>query len=327
MTTPLAVAEMDAALASPRRRAGARRRSGATSTRRLRPCAGGPTRMGETLRDRRGAARARPRRRLARRARRPAAHATASPPSTTTTSAPFTTRDGKPSGASRRRLTKGPDMADHPNSFDAARHAQGRRPRARRSSASTRCSRKFDVARLPFSLKILLENLLRTEGNGAVDGQPTSRRSPAGTRRPSPANEIAFTPARVVMQDFTGVPAVVDLAAMRDAMADLGGDPAKINPLVPAELVIDHSVQVDEFGTARRVRAATPSCEFERNRRALRVPALGPGRVRQLHGRAAGHRHRPPGQPRVPRARRLRQRQDRRRPTPTRSSAPTRTRR
>ena len=128
------------------------------------------------------------------------------------------------------------------------------------------------------------------------------------------------------MQDFTGVPAVVDLAAMRDAMADLGGDPAKINPLVPAELVIDHSVQVDVFGT-RDAFASNAEREFERNQRALRVPALGPGGVRQLRGRAAGHGHRPPGQPRVPRARRLRRREDRHAPTPTRSSAPTRTRR
>src|SRR4051812_27993803 len=122
---------------------------------------------------------------------------------------------------------------------------------------------RFDVARLPFSLKILLENLLRTEGNGSVtakDIQALAR----WDARAEPSDEIAFTPARVVMQDFTGVPAVVDLAAMRDAMADLGGDPARINPLVPAELVIDHSVQVDVFGTADAfVRNAER--EFERN--------------------------------------------------------------
>ena len=109
------------------------------------------------------------------------------------------------------------------------------------------------------------------------------------------------------MQDFTGVPAIVDLAAMRDAMADLGGDPAKINPLVPAELVIDHSVQVDAFGT----RDALPRQRRARVRAqpgALRVPALGPDGVRGLRGRPAGHRHRPPGQPRVPRARGLRER-------------------
>ena len=80
-----------------------------------------------------------------------------------------------------------------------------------------------------------------------------------------PSKEIAFTPARVLMQDFTGVPAVVDLAAMRDAMADLGGDPAKINPLVPVELVIDHSIQVDEFAT-RFAFKRNAELEFERNR-------------------------------------------------------------
>ncbi len=123
---------------------------------------------------------------------------------------------------------------------------------------------RFDVARLPFSLKILLENLLRTEGQGAVtaaDVQALAEWDPAA----EPSREIAFTPARVLMQDFTGVPAVVDLAAMRDAMAAMGGDPARINPLAPAELVIDHSVQVDAFGT-RDAFAINAEREFERNR-------------------------------------------------------------
>ncbi|HSZ69690.1 MAG TPA: aconitate hydratase [Solirubrobacteraceae bacterium] len=123
---------------------------------------------------------------------------------------------------------------------------------------------RFDVARLPFSLKILLENLLRTEGGGAVaaaDIEALASWDPAAR----PSREIAFTPARVLMQDFTGVPAVVDLAAMRDAMADMGGDPAKINPLAPAELVIDHSVQVDAFGSRDSFRINAER-EFERNR-------------------------------------------------------------
>src|SRR5467141_4079914 len=106
----------------------------------------------------------------------------------------------------------------------------------------------FDVARLPFSLKVLLENLLRTEGNGSVEAGDVEALA-SWDAKASPSSEIAFSPARVLMQDFTGVPAVVDLAAMRDAIAAMGGDPARINPLVPAELVIDHSVQVDEFGT------------------------------------------------------------------------------
>jgi aconitate hydratase len=123
--------------------------------------------------------------------------------------------------------------------------------------------RRFDVARLPFSLKILLENLLRTEGNGSVSA-PDVEALASWDAKARPSKEIAFTPARVLMQDFTGVPAVVDLAAMRDAMADMDGDPAKINPLVPAELVIDHSVQVDAFGT-REAFAINAEREFERN--------------------------------------------------------------
>ena len=123
---------------------------------------------------------------------------------------------------------------------------------------------RFDVARLPFSLKILLENLLRTEGNGAVTAADIEALA-GWDAKATPSQEIAFTPARVVMQDFTGVPAVVDLAAMRDAMAALGGDPAKIEPLVPAELVIDHSVQVDAYGTADAF-AINAEREFERNR-------------------------------------------------------------
>ncbi|MBJ7519380.1 MAG: aconitate hydratase [Solirubrobacteraceae bacterium] len=123
---------------------------------------------------------------------------------------------------------------------------------------------KYDVARLPFSLKILLENLLRTEGQGAVDADDIVALA-TWDAKAAPSKEIAYTPARVVMQDFTGVPAVVDLAAMRDAMAALGGEPAKIEPLVPAELVIDHSVQVDVFGT-RDAFLINAEKEFQRNR-------------------------------------------------------------
>jgi aconitate hydratase len=122
---------------------------------------------------------------------------------------------------------------------------------------------RFDVARLPFSLKILLENLLRTEGNGSVTAADIEALA-SWDATAEPSEEIAFTPARVVMQDFTGVPAIVDLAAMRDAMADMGGDPSRINPLVPAELVIDHSVQVDSFGS-RRSFVLNAEREFERN--------------------------------------------------------------
>src|ERR1700689_1225381 len=102
---------------------------------------------------------------------------------------------------------------------------------------------------LPFCLRILLENLLRTEDGRNVTQQEI-RALAAWNKNSKPDKEIAFTPSRVLLQDFTGVPCVVDLAAMRDAMQQLGGDPALINPLQPVELVIDHSVQVDEFGTA-----------------------------------------------------------------------------
>jgi aconitate hydratase A / 2-methylisocitrate dehydratase len=122
---------------------------------------------------------------------------------------------------------------------------------------------RFDVARLPFSLKVLLENLLRTEGNGAVSSHDVEALA-SWDAKAEPSKEIAFSPARVLMQDFTGVPAVVDLAAMRDAMAQMGGDPDRINPLVPAELVIDHSVQVDAFGTRDSFRVNAER-EFERN--------------------------------------------------------------
>ena len=122
---------------------------------------------------------------------------------------------------------------------------------------------RYDVARLPFSLKVLLENLLRCEDGDAIRAQDIEALA-SWDARAEPSSEIAFTPARVLMQDFTGVPAVVDLAAMRDAMADMDGDPAKINPLVPAELVIDHSVQVDAFGT-RGAFQRNADLEFERN--------------------------------------------------------------
>jgi aconitate hydratase len=122
---------------------------------------------------------------------------------------------------------------------------------------------RFDVARLPFSLKVLLENLLRTEGNGSTTAADIEALA-SWDAKAEPSKEVAFTPARVLMQDFTGVPAVVDLAAMRDAMAEMGGDPAKINPLAPAELVIDHSVQVDAFGTRDSFRFNAER-EFERN--------------------------------------------------------------
>src|SRR5579859_1369066 len=125
-------------------------------------------------------------------------------------------------------------------------------------------ARGFNLARLPFSLKILLENLLRREDGVNVTAGDVEFLA-KWEAKAEPSREIAYMPARVLMQDFTGVPAIVDLAAMRDAMKTLGGDPEKINPLQPAELVIDHSVQVDEFGTVNSY-DLNAALEFTRNR-------------------------------------------------------------
>jgi aconitate hydratase len=118
---------------------------------------------------------------------------------------------------------------------------------------------QYDVARLPYALKVLLENLLR---HGEDEGAEAVAKWAA---KDEPSEEIAYRPARVLMQDFTGVPAIVDLAAMRDAMEELGGDATKINPLVPVELVIDHSIQVDVFAE-RLAFQRNAELEFERNR-------------------------------------------------------------
>src|SRR2546429_7768886 len=123
---------------------------------------------------------------------------------------------------------------------------------------------KYDVARLRYALKVLLENLLRNEGGGTVEADDVEALA-KWVATDEPSREIAYTPARVLLQDFTGVPAIVDLAAMRDAMRDLGGDPARINPQLPAELVIDHSVQVDVYASKLALHRNT-ELEVERNR-------------------------------------------------------------
>src|SRR5690349_23080063 len=115
-----------------------------------------------------------------------------------------------------------------------------------------------DIARLPYTLRVLLENALRTGSEHDVEAVAS------WDAKAAPSQEISFSPSRVLLQDLTGVPAVVDLAAMRDAMADLGGDPSRINPLIPAELVIDHSVQVDAFAS-RVAFGRNVELEFERN--------------------------------------------------------------
>ncbi len=122
----------------------------------------------------------------------------------------------------------------------------------------------YSLERLPYSLRILLENLLRTEDGISVTAEDIAALA-GWNPQAIPEREIAFTPARVLLQDFTGVPCVVDLAAMRDAMAELGGDPSRINPLQPVELVIDHSVQVDAFGRPDAL-IINVEREFQRNR-------------------------------------------------------------
>ena len=122
---------------------------------------------------------------------------------------------------------------------------------------------KFDVARLPYSIKVLLENVLRLEDGVSVSAADVEAIA-SWDAAAEPSVEIPFQPARVLMQDFTGVPAVVDLAAMRDAMEEIGGDPAAINPLVDVDLVIDHSVQVDAFGNERAF-AVNAEHDFKRN--------------------------------------------------------------
>ncbi|HEX3974258.1 MAG TPA: aconitase family protein, partial [Stellaceae bacterium] len=120
-----------------------------------------------------------------------------------------------------------------------------------------------DISRLPFSLKVLLENLVRLE-NGRTVTVDDIKAVAEWLKTKTSEREIAFLPARVLMQDLTGVPAVVDLAAMREAMVKLGGDPKKINPLAPVDLVIDHSVMVDAYGTKDALQKNI-DIEFERN--------------------------------------------------------------
>ncbi len=133
----------------------------------------------------------------------------------------------------------------------------------------------IDVASLPYSLKVLLENLLRTEDGSNITADDITALA-GWDADAEPDKEIQFTPARVIMQDFTGVPCVVDLATMREAMSDLGGDPSKINPLAPAEMVIDHSVIADVFGTPEAFERNV-EIEYERNRERYQFLRWGQG--------------------------------------------------
>ena len=162
-------------------------------------------------------------------------------------------------------------MAETRNSFGA---------RARLSSGGTdyeiyRLGAIAGAERLPYSLKILLENLLRNEDGVSVRADDITAMAEWDSQA-EPSREIAFAPARILMQDFTGVPAVVDLAAMRDAMQALGGDPRRVNPLIPAELVIDHSIIADVYGT-KDAFARNAELEFERNEERYRFLRWGQG--------------------------------------------------
>ena len=143
--------------------------------------------------------------------------------------------------------------------------SRSRRPKSTASPASRNC---------PISLKVVLENLLRNEDGRTVKKEDIEAVAAWSVNRGKNEHEIAFRPARVLMQDFTGVPAVVDLAAMRDAMEKLGGDPNKINPLVPVDLVIDHSVVVDHFGTAKSL-SQNVKREYEQNQERYRFLKWG----------------------------------------------------
>ncbi len=157
-------------------------------------------------------------------------------------------------------------MTTQPDSFHSAGTLTSGATTVRlfRLSALSAADKNISLTRLPYSLRILLENLLRHEDGDSVTADDIKFLA-TWDPKAEPSREIAYMPARVLMQDFTGVPAVVDLAAMRDAMKTLGGDPEKINPLQPAELVIDHSVQVDEFGTPNSY-DLNAALEFTRNR-------------------------------------------------------------
>src|SRR5271163_1139151 len=148
------------------------------------------------------------------------------------------------------------------NSFGAASTLTVGGSQYRYYALEALAKRGVNVSRIPYSIKILLENLLRTENGATVKASDVEY--VAAWKIGAQAQEINFSPARVLLQDFTGVPCVVDLAAMRDALREMGADPKRANPLIPADLVIDHSVQVDEFGSSRAF-GVNALLEFQRN--------------------------------------------------------------
>ena len=160
------------------------------------------------------------------------------------------------------------------------------------------------ISRLPYSLKVLLENLLRHEDGRSVTKADIEGIAKWIRNRGKAEKEIAFRPARVLMQDFTGVPAVVDLAAMRDAMKALGKNPALINPLAPVDLVIDHSVMVDYFANTSAFKGNV-GLEYQRNGERYTFLKWGQGAFDNFRVVPPGHRNLPPGEPRISRAHRL----------------------
>ena len=196
-------------------------------------------------------------------------------------------------------------MAGHPNSFGA------------RSTLTTEVGsltyyslnllEKTDfsgIDRLPFSIRILLENLLRNEDGVLITSRDIENMALWG-KNGETGGEVPFMPARVLLQDFTGVPAIVDLAAMRDAAQRLYGDCSKINPLIPAELVIDHSVQVDVFGSPDAV-SRNAGIRLPAEFRTVCIPEVGAEMLSQFQRGAAGHRDLPPGESGIPGQRGLR---------------------
>ncbi len=157
-------------------------------------------------------------------------------------------------------------------------------------------SRNIDISRLPFSIRVLLESALRNFDNYQVTEKDIN--TIVNWKPNEKKDEIAFKPGRVILQDFTGVPCVVDMAAMRDAMKNLGGDIKKINPQVQCDLVIDHSVQVDAFGTSKAL-GENVTLEFERNEERYEFLKWGQSALQEFQGGAAGHRHCAPGQSRI----------------------------
>ena len=155
------------------------------------------------------------------------------------------------------------------------------------------------ISKLPYSMKVLLENLLRNEDDRTVKKEDIVAVS-KWLRKRKLEHEVAFRPARVLMQDFTGVPAVVDLAAMRNAMQTLGGDAEKINPLVPVDLVIDHSVIVNFFGDNKAFGKNVVE-EYKQNQERYEFLKWGQKAFSNFSRGAARHRHLPPGQSRIPR--------------------------